>query len=349
MKIIQKLILTSLFIVSNISAQDLNLANALTNNASIGMNIGMMSTISSSPEVERNISIRYTKQINYLLALQGGFISGTIPDSHHGNDFNGLTANGMINLSNLSFGSNSRSILYISAGGKLLYTEKEGKELLTNLGGGLKYAINNQHQNIDLDLSASQAINPMNDNKNAYMLLGLGINYRFNEKDEAVEWNNPLDAIYQDLADLKTKVDSASENELQPILTKIRVQDAQISSNNNDLKNIFKITKSSIKELERLNNEIDDLKGNNEPLFIESVNESEITIGFHIIAGSFASKTNAQKMVKKLQSEGFDSIIIGQNTKGLYRVVMQSFKNKKEALDEMQNLKASGRTVWLLE
>ena len=349
MKILQKLILTSFFIVSTVNAQELNLENLLTNNASIGVSLGMMSTISNSSDVERNISIHYSKQINYLLALQGGFISGSIPDSDQGNEFTGLTANGMINLSNLSFGSNSKSILYISAGGKLLNTEKEGKELLANFGGGLKYAIKDQYQNIDLDLSASLGVNPMSDETKAYMMFGLGLNYRFNEKDESVEWNNPLGAIYEDLADLKTKVDSASENELLPIVTKIKAQDAQISSNNNDLKNIFKITKSSIKEIERLNNEIDDLKGNDEPLFIESVNESEITIGFHIIAGSFASKTNAEKLVKKLQSEGFDSSIIGQNVKGLYRVVVQSFKNKKEALDEMQNLKASGKSVWLLE
>ena len=34
---------------------------------------------------------------------------------------------------------------------------------------------------------------------------GLGINYRFNSMEESVEWNNPLDVIYDDLADLKTK------------------------------------------------------------------------------------------------------------------------------------------------
>jgi len=108
MKILQKLILTSFFIVSTVNAQELNLENLLTNNASIGVSLGMMSTISNSSDVERNISIHYSKQINYLLALQGGFISGSIPDSDQGNEFTGLTANGMINLSNLSFGSNSK-------------------------------------------------------------------------------------------------------------------------------------------------------------------------------------------------------------------------------------------------
>ena len=236
MKIELKLIITTFFLIIHVNGQEINLKNTLTNNASIGMSVGVMSYTLNNIDAERIISIHYTKHINYLVALQGGLIFGSIPDRNFGNDFNGLTANGIINLSNLSFGSSPKSIIYISTGGKLLNTKNEGKELLTNFGVGRKSAINTQHQNIDFHIYDSIEVNTINSQNNIYMILGAGINYRFNKKEESVEWNNPLNTVYQDLAILKTKVDIADKNELQPIISKIGTQDTQINSNTNDLK-----------------------------------------------------------------------------------------------------------------
>jgi hypothetical protein len=70
---------------------------------------------------------------------------------------------------------------------------------------------------------------------------------------------------------------------------------------------------------------------------------------FHLVAGCFSSETNAQKLVVKLQSDGFESSVIGQNAKGLFRVAFQSFGNKEEALTQMHKLKASGKSTWLLK
>ena len=36
-------------------------------------------------------------------------------------------------------------------------------------------------------------------------MIWFGINYRFS-KDESVEWNNPLDAMYGDIANVKTEI-----------------------------------------------------------------------------------------------------------------------------------------------
>ena len=78
--------------------------------------------------------------------------------------------------------------------------------------------------------------------------------------------------------------------------------------------------------------------------------ETKITqIQFHLVAGCFSSETNAQNLVKKLQSDGFESSVIGQNSKGLFRVAFQSFKNKEEALNQLQKLKVSGKSTWLLK
>ena len=72
-------------------------------------------------------------------------------------------------------------------------------------------------------------------------------------------------------------------------------------------------------------------------------------IQFHLVAGCFSSETNAQNLVGKLQSDGFESSVIGQNSNGLFRVAFQSFGNKEEALSQMQKLKASGKSTWLLK
>ena len=83
---------------------------------------------------------------------------------------------------------------------------------------------------------------------------------------------------------------------------------------------------------------------------IVKVLETKITqIQYHLVAGCFSSEANAQNLVNKLKSDGFESSVIGQNTKGLFRVAFQSFENKEEALTQMQKLKASSKSTWLLK
>ena len=347
MKIKKSLIILTIFISYSLSAQEVNLINTLSNNASIGVNIGNISDLSNNTDIITYIN--YTKHINHIIALQFGGTFGSVTNSHFGDGLNGVTANGIINLSNLTFGTSSKSLLYVSAGGYLLETKTEGKEAIANVGGGMKFNINDQYQRIDLDITAKLGINPFRDETSIYSMFGCGINYRFNTMEESVEWNNPLDVIYEDLADLKTKIDSTDEAELKGVVAKIRSQDAKISSNNNDIKNVFSITKSSISQIEKLNAEIDELKNKEVVPTGFTVTETEITIGFHIIAGSYTSKTNAEKQLKQVQSEGFTSSNIQESAHGLFRVFLESYKNSEEALTKLNKLKASGKSVWLLE
>ena len=46
----------------------------------------------------------------------------------------------------------------------------------------------------------------------------------FNTIEESVEWNNPLDVIYEDLADLKTKIDSTDEAEMKTLWLKLELK-----------------------------------------------------------------------------------------------------------------------------
>ena len=91
----------------------------------------------------------------------------------------------------------------------------------------------------------------------------------------------------------------------------------------------------------------------------ETVAETEITKpiaeikiaakSFHLVAGCFSSELNAENLVHKLQSEGFESSVIGQNANGLFRVAFESFSSRKLALSKMQSIKASGKSTWLLK
>ena len=347
MKIKKSLIILSIFISCSLTAQEENLMNTFTNNSSIGINIGVISDMSNN--TDKITFFNYTKHINHVIALQFGGTFGGVKNSHFGDGLNGVSANGIINLSNLTFSTNSKSLLYVSAGGYLLETKTEGKEAIANVGGGVKFNINDQYQRIDLDISAKLGINPFNDETTIYPMCGLGINYRFNSMEESVEWNNPLDVIYDDLADLKTKIDSTDEAKMKGIVAKVRTQDAKISSNSNDIKNMFSITKSSISQIEQLITEIDKLKNKEVNTADFTITKNEITIGYHIIAGSYVSKENAEKQLKRVQSEGFASSNIQESANGLFRVYLESYKNKDEALTKLNKLKASGKSVWLLE
>ena len=347
MKIKKSLIILSIFFSYSLTAQVENLIDTLINNASIGVNIGVISDMFYN--TDKITYINFTKHINHVIALQFGGTLGSVTNTHFGDGLNGVAANGMINLSNLTFGKNSKSLLYVSAGGYLLKTKIEGKEAIANIGGGMKYNINDQFQRIDLDISAKLGINPFNNETSIYSIFGIGINYRFNNMKESVEWNNPLNIMYKDLADLKTKIDSTDKAKMNGILAKINTQDAKISSNRNDIKNVYSITKSSVSQIEKLNTEIDKLKNKDIVPSGFTVSKNEITIGFHIIAGSYASKENAEKQLKQVQSEGFASSNIQENGNGLFRVFLESYKNKDEALIKLNKLKASGKSVWLLE
>ena len=136
---------------------------------------------------------------------------------------------------------------------------------------------------------------------------------------------------------------------MKGILAKIKTQDAKISSNNIDIKNVLSISKNSISQIKQLNAEIDELKNKDDVPAGFTVTENEITIGYHIIAGSYTSKKNAEKQLKQVQSEGFVSSNIQESANGLFRIFLESYKNKDEAIIKLNKIKASGKSVWLLE
>lgn len=69
---------------------------------------------------------------------------------------------------------------------------------------------------------------------------------------------------------------------------------------------------------------------------------------FHIVAGCFAEKKNAKRMVNQLKNKGFEAWIIGKR-KGLWTVSYSSFTSRKQAVEALAVAKLDNQKAWLLE
>ena len=76
-------------------------------------------------------------------------------------------------------------------------------------------------------------------------------------------------------------------------------------------------------------------------------NEINLNYTFHLVAGCFQIEENAINFVKTLQSQNLTAAIIGQNNKGLYVVSCGDFVTRKDALNELDNLRIVQPNAWL--
>ena len=73
------------------------------------------------------------------------------------------------------------------------------------------------------------------------------------------------------------------------------------------------------------------------------------TPSFSVVAGAFRDRINADKMVLKLQKEGYKSSYIGKNRLGLHQVAYQCFSSKLEAVKYLSKIKTSvNKSAWIL-
>jgi nucleoid DNA-binding protein len=80
----------------------------------------------------------------------------------------------------------------------------------------------------------------------------------------------------------------------------------------------------------------------------ESVKESGGS--FAIIIGAFRIRDNAERIVAKLCNEGHKAVIIDQTKTGLFRVSIDSYSNREEAIRELADIRAVDYpAAWLLE
>jgi len=74
----------------------------------------------------------------------------------------------------------------------------------------------------------------------------------------------------------------------------------------------------------------------------------EPTFTYHVIAGSFTNKNNANKLAKKLDKEGFITKVLGPDN-NRYKVSFASYPIKKEAIDaaEFYKQKKGKKNCWV--
>lgn len=69
---------------------------------------------------------------------------------------------------------------------------------------------------------------------------------------------------------------------------------------------------------------------------------------FHVIAGSFGSEANANRLAGKLQSKGFAEASVTMNS-GMYRVSVKGFATLNEATAEAASIQSSVPGAWVLK
>ena len=106
-----------------------------------------------------------------------------------------------------------------------------------------------------------------------------------------------------------------------------------------------------LKQKEEINNKIQSATfviDNPLPTIELNVNK-EIAKPFHVVAGSFQFKENAQKRVDQLKSKGFDAYILGKNKGGLTQVAYASFYKSSDAFKSLASIrKTDSKDAWLL-
>lgn len=86
-----------------------------------------------------------------------------------------------------------------------------------------------------------------------------------------------------------------------------------------------------------------------EMLPVTEVSIERNTGRYHIVAGAFRIRENADRKVEELWAEGFNARYIGANRYGLHQVVYNSYQNRSEALKELRQIKAGHNAeAWML-
>lgn len=88
-------------------------------------------------------------------------------------------------------------------------------ELMLPLSLGFKYKVNRFDVGVSFDFRKTftdkidATVKTFSEFDN-YLMVNAGVNYTFGKKDKAMEWVNPMEIVYNDLADMKEKIDIMS-------------------------------------------------------------------------------------------------------------------------------------------
>ena len=204
----KNLALTTLLITSSAFAQNSGIKGLLINDASIGVNGLSYQYLSAGSNVDFGYGLKYSKQISPVVGVNLGYNISTLSNDTLTIDFNAFTVNTTINLTNVSVGAASNVLFYLSAGFNVMNYEE--RAITPNIGTGAKYSLTNS---LDLDFLLNLNTSSLTpETINSFMSTSVGLNYRFTKKEVSTEWNNPLDAMYGDIATVKTEIEGLSND-----------------------------------------------------------------------------------------------------------------------------------------
>lgn len=139
-----------------------------------------------------------------------------------------------------------------------------------------------------------------------------------------------------------------SYSSLNPFSSKENIK--PVNKNNTTTKNILPISIDTVKQKLVVENITPVTTTMVEPVKADSTSvASKINLNFkfHLVAGCFQIQKNAVKFVSMLKEQNLDAAIIGQNNKGLYVVSCGDYVTRKDALNDLENLRKAQPNAWL--
>ncbi len=107
-------------------------------------------------------------------------------------------------------------------------------------------------------------------------------------------------------------------------------------------------SKSASASRSELEEKIDQMTEAQKALDYETNQTKQTSEQYHIIAGSFASKSNALVYKRELEKKGYKPTLLERDGNG-YRVAIKTYNNKPEALNELYRLRDTYKeSLWLL-
>ena len=80
---------------------------------------------------------------------------------------------------------------------------------------------------------------------------------------------------------------------------------------------------------------------------VEEIANFVCTSEYHLVVGCFSNINNAQRLVSKLNDQGYNSKILEQNNRGLYIVAFNSYESKSDARKDQKTLSTEGISAWI--
>ena len=69
---------------------------------------------------------------------------------------------------------------------------------------------------------------------------------------------------------------------------------------------------------------------------------------YSVVVGSFSVKSNAESLVSRLRSQGYDAQLAYNSARDMYRVVASSYADKASAIQSRTRLRDTYPDAWLL-